>query len=139
VQFRQVVGLRTEAELQPGDVLYLPALWFHNVTSIGFSVALNVFWRSHHDHQPKGRKHHERPKPREQPDPNLYSAKDLYGNRDPPAATRAAELAAAAAVELRRLPEPFRSFYARRAVRALEAACGVDEPPPAEGRETPGE
>ena len=27
----------------PGDVLYIPALWFHNVTSVGFSVAVNVF------------------------------------------------------------------------------------------------
>lgn len=46
--FRRSLPSRTEAELGPGDVLYLPALWFHNVTSIGFSVAVNVFWRSHH-------------------------------------------------------------------------------------------
>ena len=28
-------------------MLYIPPLWFHNVTSIGFSVALNIFWRGH--------------------------------------------------------------------------------------------
>ena len=53
----------------------------------------------------------------------LYSRKDLYGNRDPPAATRALELAAAAADGLSRLPEPFRSFYAKRAARSLLALC----------------
>ncbi len=26
---------RLEAELGPGDVLFIPALWFHNVTSTG--------------------------------------------------------------------------------------------------------
>ena len=59
--------------LEPGDVLYIPALWFHNVTSIGFSVALNVFWRSHHhEHAQQGGS--------ATIDPNLYDRKDLYGN-----------------------------------------------------------
>ena len=111
-RFRKTMGSRLECELQPGDVLYIPALWFHNVTSIGFSVALNVFWRSHHVGGPQHKK--------AGGDPNLYSAKDLYGNRDPPAAARAIELAQQAAAELRRLPEPFKSFYARRAVREIE-------------------
>ena len=29
----------------PGDVLFIPALWFHNVVSLDFSVAVNAFWR----------------------------------------------------------------------------------------------
>ena len=40
-RFRRSVGARSEAELGPGDVLFIPALWFHNVTSIGFSVAVD--------------------------------------------------------------------------------------------------
>jgi hypothetical protein len=39
--------------------LFLPALWFHSVTSIGFSVAVNVFWRSHHHSAPKIGVHHD--------------------------------------------------------------------------------
>ena len=51
-------------------------------------------------------------------------AKDLYGNRDPPAASKALDHAAAAAAQLAALPEPFRSFYARRAARELLEAAG---------------
>ena len=104
------MGARQEAILDPGDILFIPALWFHNVTSIGFSVAVNVFWRSHHP-----------------PTDGLYDTKDLYGNRDPPAAGKALDHAAAAAAHIRRLPEPFRSFYARRAARELLAAAGMED------------
>ena len=112
--YRKAVHARRECELSPGDVLFIPALWFHNVTSIGFSVAVNVFWRSHP---------HER-----SADNHLYSSKDLYGNKDPPAATRALELAAASADGLKGLPEPFRSFYARRAARSLLELCSPPAP-----------
>ena len=111
------MATRRECELAPGDVLFIPALWFHNVTSIGFSVALNVFWRSH------------------QPSPSpagpaaltraMYDPKDLYGNRDPPAATQAMAHVDAAAAELAALPTEFRQFYARRAIRALETALAA--------------
>ena len=104
--YRRSVHARRECELGPGDVLYIPALWFHNVTSIGFSVALNVFWRSH-------------------PAKGLHSPKDLYGNKDPPVATQALELTDAAAETIAALPEPFRSFYARRAARKVLERCGV--------------
>ena len=114
------ISSRLECELSPGEVLYIPALWFHNVTSIGFSVALNVFWRSHHLHSGGGKGGKGgKGGGGATLDPNLYSAKDLYGNKDPPAATRALDLADGAADALRSLPEPFRSFYARRAARAL--------------------
>ena len=101
--YRRSVPARTETELGPGDVLFIPALWFHNVTSVGFSVALNVFWRSHHGRNGTG----------------MYDPKDLYGNRDPPLATGALDHVAAAITALAELPQPFRSFYARRAAREL--------------------
>ena len=104
-RYRRTVAHRREAMLEEGDVLYIPALWFHNVTSIGFSVAVNVFWKSHAA-------------------AGLHDAKDLYGNRDPPAASKALDHAAAAAAQLAALPEPFRSFYARRAARELLEAAG---------------
>lgn len=52
-----------ECTMLPGDVLFIPALWFHNVTSIDFSVAVNVFWRN----LPA----------------QVYDKKDPYGNKDP--------------------------------------------------------
>lgn len=49
--------------MEPGDVLFIPALWFHNMTALDFSVSVNVFWRNL--------------------DPELYDKKDPYGNKDP--------------------------------------------------------
>ena len=98
-----------------------------------FSVALNIFWRSHNDEVHASA---------------LYDKKDLYGNREPPAAARALEhtarqrakfkssapspgartLGAPAVAELARLPEPFRSFYTARAERIL-----IGDAPPSVG------
>ncbi|KXZ49143.1 hypothetical protein GPECTOR_23g71 [Gonium pectorale] len=52
------------AELAPGDVLFLPSLWFHHVTTTGGAsgISVNAFWR----HLPA----------------ECYHKKDLYGNRD---------------------------------------------------------
>ena len=51
--------------MQPGDVLFIPALWFHLVECIEeeWSLALNIFWRDL--------------------DAECYPKKDLYGNADP--------------------------------------------------------
>jgi hypothetical protein len=111
-RWRLAVPRRSECLLEPGDVLFIPALWFHNVTSIGFSVALNVFFRGWHHHTGAAAAAAR----------DLYELKDLYGNKDPPAAARAITGATAAAAELERLPEPFRSFYGRRAIREIAAA-----------------
>ena len=49
--------------MEAGDILFIPALWFHNMTSLEFSVAVNVFWRNL--------------------SPEVYDKKDPYGNKDP--------------------------------------------------------
>jgi hypothetical protein len=59
---RFAAAAAVEARLRPGDCLYIPALWFHNVASETFAVSVNLFWR----HLP----------------PEFYERKDLYGNRD---------------------------------------------------------
>lgn len=59
---RFLLAHRQECLLQPGDVLYIPALWFHNTLALDFGVAVNVFWR----HLPRA----------------LYDKKDTYGNKD---------------------------------------------------------
>ena len=103
-------GACVECVLQPGEALYIPALWLHAVTAIDFSVSANVFWAGL-DGAAGG-----------------DAKKDLYGNRDPPAAEEAARAARAAGAALRSaLPSAaFRNFYAARAAQALrrEAAAG---------------
>jgi hypothetical protein len=97
--------LRLEGELRPGEALYIPALWFHAVTSGPgrLSAAVNVFFRD----LPAA----------------SYDGGDPYGNRDLPAGVRAAEAAAAAARGLAQLPPRYRAFYARRAAKALVDAA----------------
>ena len=52
---------RYEAVLQPGDVLFIPALWYHNMRAEDFGVAVNVFWKELGE--------------------EVYDKKDSYGNR----------------------------------------------------------
>ena len=95
--------------LRAGDALYIPAFWFHHVVSADEgvpSVAVNVFWRSLSDK-------------------SAYDAKDIYGNKDMCAGKEACELATRAGDALRTLPEPYKSFYARRAVKMFANQVGV--------------
>ena len=117
-RFAAVSNARRVATLRPGEALYIPALWFHHARASdeeeggagvedawnGASVAVNVFWRS---------------LPAEDHDPG-----DVFGNRDPPAARRAADMAAKAGAALASLPEPQRRFYARRAAKRLAEQLG---------------
>ena len=77
--------------LEPGDVLHIPALWFHHVECLpsdpSLSVAVNIFWRA----LPT----------------DMYPRKDLYGNADLVAFAEAER----AVQGIRDLPEPYRSFY----------------------------
>mmetsp|Transcript_12556 Transcript_12556/g.33619 ORF Transcript_12556/g.33619 Transcript_12556/m.33619 type:complete len:373 (+) Transcript_12556:53-1171(+) len=97
-------GRSMRAYLRPGDVLYIPPLWYHHVRSLEASVSVNVFWRGLA--------------------PDAYARKDLYGNRDLPAGEKALELARSAgrAVREAQLPEPYASFYAERVTAELERA-----------------
>uniref|UniRef100_A0A8C4Q4L2 tRNA-yW synthesizing protein 5 n=1 Tax=Eptatretus burgeri TaxID=7764 RepID=A0A8C4Q4L2_EPTBU len=85
---------RYECNLQPGDTLYIPALWMHNVLALTFSIGINVFWR----HLPT----------------SCYNSRDKYANCDAPDATRGLSLLEKALGALRYLPSEHRAFYARR-------------------------
>lgn len=34
-----------EGELAPGDLLFIPAKWWHHVRSLDFSISVNIWWR----------------------------------------------------------------------------------------------
>ncbi|KAB1279002.1 tRNA wybutosine-synthesizing protein 5 [Camelus dromedarius] len=91
-----------ECSLKAGDVLFIPGktLWFHNVISEEFGVGVNVFWK----HLPS----------------ECYDKTDTYGNKDPTAASRAAQILDRALKTLAELPEEYRDFYARRMVLHIQ-------------------
>ncbi|XP_074857129.1 tRNA wybutosine-synthesizing protein 5 isoform X2 [Carettochelys insculpta] len=89
-----------ECSLEAGDVLFIPALWFHNVISEEFGVGVNVFWK----HLPS----------------ECYDKTDTYGNKDPTAASRALQILDRALKTLEELPEEYQDFYARRMVLRIQ-------------------
>lgn len=91
---------RYECHLKAGDILFIPALWFHNVTSQEFGVGVNVFWK----HLPS----------------ECYDKTDTYGNKDLAAAARAAQILDRALKTLEELPEEYRDFYGRRMVLRIQ-------------------
>lgn len=106
-RFARARSAALEVTLQPGDVLYIPALWSHHVTALhGPSIALNVFYR----HLPA----------------DQYPSKDLYGNADPIAAANAMKSLESAMDSLKQLPRDYRVFYGGVAAARLESHLGVD-------------
>ncbi|XP_023366155.1 tRNA wybutosine-synthesizing protein 5 [Otolemur garnettii] len=76
------------------------SLWFHNVISEEFGVGVNIFWK----HLPS----------------ECYDKTDTYGNKDPVAASRAAQILDRALRTLAELPEEYRDFYARQMVLHIQ-------------------
>lgn len=96
VNASQYVGL-----LEPGDTLFIPALWFHNVVSLNPSIAINVFWKSLDD--------------------SFYNSKDLYGNKMLVPVERVFEKLEEIRPLISSIPEPYRSFYGRQIIQKLES------------------
>ncbi|XP_017294113.1 tRNA wybutosine-synthesizing protein 5 [Kryptolebias marmoratus] len=95
-----VKASRYECVLEPGDLLFIPALWFHNTLALQFGVGVNVFWR----HLPA----------------DGYDRKDPYGNKDPTAAARALQGLERALQALDELPAEYRDFYGRRMIQRIQ-------------------
>lgn len=46
-RFRDALGQALVAELEPGDAIYIPYLWWHGVQSLsGFNILVNYWWNS---------------------------------------------------------------------------------------------
>ena len=90
--------------LHPGDVLFIPALWFHHVETVGddVGVSVNVFWRGLAE--------------------DCYTPNDVYGNKDCRGGVAAMQAAEEAVRHTEALPPAFRDFYRRRAMGVLEQA-----------------
>ncbi|PIK34967.1 hypothetical protein BSL78_28202 [Apostichopus japonicus] len=86
--------------LHPGDCLFIPAMWFHNVVAHDFSISVNVFWKHLSS--------------------DLYDPKDPYGNKDPIPAGQALQGLRRALKLLDKLPDEYKDFYGRRMVLEIE-------------------
>lgn len=88
------------AELEPGDVLFIPAFWFHNMKARDFGIAVNVFWK-------------------ELPE-KFYDPKDYYGNKDLLPGAQALRMLDNVIKQLDQLPPVYRDFYTRRLTAKLD-------------------
>ncbi|KAJ9601316.1 hypothetical protein L9F63_000538 [Diploptera punctata] len=95
-----LMAKRYECVMEPGDVLFIPALWFHNALALDFGIAVNVFWKNLEE------KH--------------YDKSDVYGNKDPIPATRALQAVNNGRKQLDNLPREYKDFYIRRMIAMLE-------------------
>jgi tRNA wybutosine-synthesizing protein 5 len=95
--------------LVPGDVLFIPSLWFHNVRALDFSCSINLFWRDLAVEQ--------------------YEAKDLYGNRD----LMIGKNIVAAATNLKQLldsttlPSKYKDFYRNKALTIIQEQSNTQD------------
>ena len=89
--------------LQAGDLLFIPALWFHNMKAVDAGIAINVFWKNLEE--------------------QLYDKKDPYGNKDLLPAAKAMRMLDNVWHQLDGLPEQYRDFYARQLISRLEEKC----------------
>lgn len=90
-----------EAQLSPGDILFLPPLWLHTaMPTSGMSVAVNMFFRNLQT--------------------GYAAGKDVYGNRDLQAYEKGRQDIAKIARSFDSLPAEVRGFYLQRLVQELE-------------------
>ena len=85
--------------LHPGDILFIPSLWFHNIYAEDACISINLFWRHLTE--------------------EFYEKKDLFGNKDLPVGVEAMDLAEVISTKLQSIPEEYRDFYARLAISSL--------------------
>lgn len=91
---------RYEHCLDPGDILFIPALWFHNMKSLDCGIAVNVFWKNLDD--------------------SLYDKKDPYGNKDLLPAKNAFSFLEKALTSLDQLPDEYKLFYHERLIANIK-------------------
>ncbi|ODM96624.1 tRNA wybutosine-synthesizing protein 5 [Orchesella cincta] len=86
--------------LEEGDIVFIPALWFHNVTALDYSISVNVFWKNLGE--------------------ELYDKKDPYGNKDLIPAQLGYRTLEKIIGQLHTLSPQYQDFYLRRMIVRLE-------------------
>lgn len=89
-----------ECKIIPGDILFIPALWFHNVTTMTYSISVNVFWR--------------------ELEKKFYNKNDIYGNNDLMPAAKCVDIAKRIKKEMNTMPKTYSDFYMRRIIKFLQ-------------------
>lgn len=92
-----------EGILQPGDTLFIPSMWFHNMKALDFGIAINMFWKNF--------------------DLKLYDKKDPYGNKDLLPAAKSLRMLDNVIRQLDELPSEIKDFYARLLILKLSKKC----------------
>ena len=101
---------KSVGRLGPGDMVFIPALHFHNMKAVDKGIAINIFWKNLEDH--------------------LYDKKDPYGNKDLLPAAKALRMVDNVWHQLDNLPEQYRDFYGRQLIARIQSKCLTkkDEP-----------
>ena len=94
-------AVKWEGILEEGDVLFISAMWWHNVRTLTPCYGLNVFFR----HLPEA----------------SYQSNDLYGNKDPLLAVAAEKALKQAVASLSNLPDEYKRFFARKAIMEMKS------------------
>ncbi|RZF44179.1 hypothetical protein LSTR_LSTR003819 [Laodelphax striatellus] len=102
-----VKATRYDCLLRPGDVLFIPAFWFHTTQSLSFCINVNVFWKNL--------------------DAHFYEKNDYYGNKDLIPASKMLQAVSKAMNNLDSLPKDCKEFYAKRAIRLIEKTLEDNE------------
>ncbi len=92
-----------EVDLRPGDVLFIPSMWFHNMTATDGGIGVNLFWKNLPD--------------------ELYDKKDVYANRDLLPGAKALRMLDNVIRQLDDLPEELRDFYGRQLMIKIDKKC----------------
>ena len=93
--------------LKEGDVLFIPAMWWHNVRTLSPCYGLNIFFRHLEQQQ--------------------YQANDLYGNKDPQSAVNAQKALQKVLDSLSELPKDYKEFYANKMILEMKKFIGDND------------
>lgn len=89
--------------LEPGDALFIPSMWLHNMKATSFGMAINMFWKNL--------------------DEAVYDQKDPYGNKDLLPAAKAKRMLDNVIKQLEGLPIDIKDFYGQQLIAAIEKKC----------------